>query len=230
MSGDPRPDTLPPLVGGILVGGASRRMAAPKALLQLQGETFLERIARVLGSVVPELLLFGSGAGLPPALAGFAVVPDDPRARGPLAGLLAAFEERPGAAWLMLSCDQPLLSTAALAWLAAGRRHDRIAVLPRLDPLRVDPFPGIFEPACREALSVLASATERGPGEADRRTGSLQPLVRIPGVHVAPVPPALAAEFLGANTPSELALLRSRAALLGARDGGGGEPGGRRRG
>lgn len=213
MSGDRLPDPLPPLLGGILVGGASRRMATAKALLVLEGKTFVERIAQALAAVVPELCLFGSGVELPAALAKLDVVPDDRRASGPLAALLAAFEHRPGAAWLMLSCDQPLLSTEALVWLVAERRPDRIAVLPRLQPARIEPFPGIYEPGCRPALAMLAGVaapSDAASGPAERRPGSLQPLARFPGVHTANVPPALAADFLGANTPQELAALRSR--------------------
>ncbi len=84
------------------------------------------------------------------------MIDDLPGACGPLAGVLAAFAARPGAAWLIVTCDQPLLQTATLAWLIARRRIDRIAVLPRLVPGRIEPFPGIYEPGCRAALAAIA--------------------------------------------------------------------------
>jgi molybdopterin-guanine dinucleotide biosynthesis protein A len=185
---------LPPLVGGILVGGSSRRMGTAKALLDWEGESFIERIARTLSSVVPEIALLGIAAGLPVGVGTLPLIPDQAGAQGPLAGLLGAFAARPEAAWLVLTCDQPRLSSVALDWLIGERRADRIAVLPRLSPRRVEPFPAIYEPHCRRALQALA-----GPG----RTSSLQPLADRDRVHVVPVPPALAEEFRGVNTPAE---------------------------
>lgn len=201
MTAERQPGPLPPLLGGILIGGASRRMGAAKALLDWGGSTFIERIAGVLAQVVPEICLFGAGIELPAPLARHAVVEDAAGVRGPLAGLLAAGARRPGAAWLMLSCDQPLVTAAALRWLIGGRRTGRIAVLPRLVSGRIEPFPGIYEPECRAALLELA-AGERG---------SLQPLAALPAVHVARVPGAIAGELCGANSPEELAVLRARA-------------------
>ncbi len=62
MPGDRLTPMLPPLVGGILIGGASRRMGRPKALLEWEGVTFLERIAAALQAVVPEIVLLGADA------------------------------------------------------------------------------------------------------------------------------------------------------------------------
>ncbi len=190
---------LPPLVGGILVGGGSRRMGSPKALLEWQGESFVERIAGALATAVEEVVLLGSETGLPVTAARLPVVADTAGVRGPLAGLLAAFAARPGAAWLIASCDQPLVDAALLAWLVAERRQGRIAVLPRLAPDRIEPFPGVYEPACRATLAALAGPRERA---------SLQPLAAVPGVHLAQVPARLAGALRGANTPAELADLR----------------------
>lgn len=190
---------LPPLVGGILVGGGSRRMGSAKALLEWAGESFAERIARVLAGVVPELALLGCGADLPAKLAGLPRIADRSEVQGPLAGLLGAFAARPAAAWLVLTCDQPLLSRALLAWLIGERRAGCIAVLPRLAPGRIEPFPGIYEPACLPALAALTGAGRRG---------SLQPLAELAPVRVVPVPAALAGELRGVNTPEEWAALR----------------------
>lgn len=190
---------LPPLVGGILIGGSSRRMGSAKALLEWQGETFVERIAGTLAAVVPEILLLGVGLELPPTLARRERVADAAGVRGPLAGLLAAFAARPGVAWLVLSCDQPLVSPTTLTWLIGERRPGRIAVLPRLQPGRIEPFPGLFEPSCLPALSALA-----GPG----MQGGLQPLGELAEVRIVPVPPRFAGDLRGVNTPAEWAELR----------------------
>jgi len=212
MSFDRQPDRLPPLLGGILIGGASRRMGTAKALLEWEGETFVERIARVLAAVVPELFLFGSGVQMPARLAKYAVVPDPGGVGGPLAGLLAAFSTRPDAAWLMVACDQPLLSPAVLARLIAARRAHRIAVLPRLGPARIEPLPGIYEPGSRPALATLAASAA---GAAPGRGSSLQALAALPAVRILEVPSRLVAAFAGANSPEELASLLRRAGHAG---------------
>lgn len=200
---DPRQcEALPPLVGGILIGGGSRRMGSAKALLQLQGGSFVERIAGALAAVVPEVALLGCASELPAKVAAFPAVADAAGVGGPLAGLLGAFAARPDAAWLILTCDQPLISAATLEWLVGERRADRIAVLPRLTPGRIEPFPGIYEPGCRSALARLAAPSAGG---------SLQPLVGVEGVRVVAVPARLAGEFRGVNTPEELADLRRHA-------------------
>ena len=204
MPGDGRSTALPPLLGGILIGGGSRRMGSPKVLLEWAGTTFVERIATALQSVVPEIVLLGSGSGLPASVAHHLRVADRPGTQGPIAGLLAAFAARPGAAWLILSCDQPLVGAATLEWLIGERRPGRIAVLSRRTPDRIEPFPGIYEPGCRSVLSELA---------APERRGSLQPLAGVAGVHLLAVPEPLAGELCGVNTPEELADLRGRSAL-----------------
>ncbi len=220
MSGARDSEALPPLVGGILVGGASRRMGSAKALLEWHGETFVERIMAALTTVVPEVALLGGAPDLPPRLAGLRVIGDLPGAQGPLAGLLAAFAARPDTAWLIVTCDQPLLSAATLEWLIGERRVDRIAVLPRLVPWRIEPFPGIYEPGCRAALAALAESAASaataatGPGAsstAPGRGGSLQPLAGLADVCIAPVPPALRGALRGVNTPAEWVALQRRA-------------------
>ena len=214
MTGARAREALPPLVGGILVGGASRRMGSAKALLEWHGETFVERITTVLTTVVPEVVLLGSPPALPPALAGLQVIDDLPGACGPLAGVLAAIAARPGAAWLIVTCDQPLLQTATLAWLIARRQIDRIAVLPRLVPGRIEPFPGIYEPGCRAALAAIAgraAGLANAAGAGRGRGGSLQPLAGLADVRIAPVPRALRGALRGVNTAAEWAALRRQA-------------------
>jgi molybdopterin-guanine dinucleotide biosynthesis protein A len=194
MRRDRQSGELAPLVGGILVGGQSQRMGRAKALLEWRGSTFVERIADRLAAVVPEVVLLGSAACLPSRIAALPTIADAPGVRGPLAGLLAAFALRPDSAWLVLTCDQPCLTPATLNWLIAGRRRDRLAVLPRLVPARIEPFPGIYEPGCRPALATLATSEARG---------SLQPLAGLAGAAIVEVPAALAAELRGINTPEE---------------------------
>jgi molybdopterin-guanine dinucleotide biosynthesis protein A len=188
-----RAQSLPPLVAGLLVGGASRRFGRPKALEPWDDRAFAERVAAALEAVAGELVLLGAGP-VPASLAGRARLADAPEAAGPLAGLLAALRARRDRAWLVAACDQPMLTVAACRWLAGERTVGRIAVLPRAAADRVHPFPAIYEPAMLDVLEALAAGGDL----------SLQPLGRRPDV-AAPVPPpgiaAALADFDEAPAP-----------------------------
>ncbi|MGA3188002.1 MAG: nucleotidyltransferase family protein [Bryobacteraceae bacterium] len=84
--------------GIILAAGASSRMGTPKALLDYQGETFLDRLIRVLGTVCDPLIvaLGYHAAEIRAAARGRAqfVVNPDP-ARGQLSSLQTALAEVP---------------------------------------------------------------------------------------------------------------------------------------
>ncbi len=184
------------LHGGILVGGASRRMGTAKALLVRDGETFFERVARALAPVVERTVVLGRGA-LPPGAERFVRLDDDAAAPGPLGGLLAAFDSAPAAAWIITPCDLPLLTAEALHWLAAQRTPHHWAVLPRLAHGRVEPLAALYEPAAAPHLRALAASGRF----------TLQPLAELAGV-LTPTPPAeLAHCWRNVNTPAELAWL-----------------------
>lgn len=194
------PDSaLAPLVGGILVGGASRRFGSAKALVPLAGRTFAEHVAVALAAAADEIFLLGDGP-VPSSLAALPQLPDAAGVVGPLAGILAALAARPDRAWLVAACDQPYLTPEACRWLAGERRTGALAVLPRLGAGGVEPFPGIYEPACRGALTALA---------AGGRT-SLQPLAGIAGVRLVAVPSPLAAALVDVDRPEELPRAASR--------------------
>jgi len=79
----------------ILAAGASRRMGSPKALLEYQGQTFLNRLIRVLGEVCdPVIAVLGYHAEIIRAQAigsvQFVVNPDPDR--GQLSSLQTGLE------------------------------------------------------------------------------------------------------------------------------------------
>src|SRR5205823_6852506 len=53
------------LTGVVLVGGASTRFGSPKALAEVEGETFLARAKRVLQEACDEVLVVGKAGELP---------------------------------------------------------------------------------------------------------------------------------------------------------------------
>jgi len=99
--------------GIILCGGRSTRMGMAKATLPFGPETMLARVVRLLGEVVPRMVVVAAPQQELPALPADVVVARDRReGRGPLealaAGLSAAQQAGIDAAYAT-SCDVPLL-------------------------------------------------------------------------------------------------------------------------
>lgn len=120
------------VVCGILVGGLSRRMGRPKALIPIGGTTLLERSALISGSVISDIVLLGQPSfDLPDALSALAIIDDDPAGRGPIGGLAGFFKAKPGCDCLLLACDMPGLDAELLRQLITTADEDADAVVPR---------------------------------------------------------------------------------------------------
>jgi molybdopterin-guanine dinucleotide biosynthesis protein A len=193
--GDADPHRPRPVHGGLLIGGASRRMGRPKALLTPGGGPSLaQRAASALSSCVDEVWLLGDGP-VPAALAGLPRLADAAGVPGPLAGLLSALRSAPDALWITCPCDLPAVHPDAVAWLRAEARPDRAAVLPRAAPdAPPEPLFALFAPAALPLLESLVA----GPSPAPRR------LADLPGVAVVDVPPYLAGAWRDADRPEDL--------------------------
>lgn len=120
------------VVCGILVGGKSRRMGRPKAIIPIGGTTLLERTASIAGSVISDIVLLGRPSfDLPDALSALAIIDDDPAGRGPIGGLAGFFKAKPGCDCLLLACDMPGLDAELLRRLITTAVDDADGVVPR---------------------------------------------------------------------------------------------------
>jgi molybdenum cofactor guanylyltransferase len=103
-------------IGGIvLCGGRSTRMGSSKALLPFGRETMLQRVIRLLGTVVsPIVAVAAPGQELPDLPSSVVVTRDEREERGPLEGLRAGLKALPAGvdAAYVTSCDVPLLVPA----------------------------------------------------------------------------------------------------------------------
>jgi len=104
------------IYGLLLVGGESRRMGSDKALLSYDGKsTQLERTAALLQSVCSRVFISQRAEQPLPTPKGTDAIFDSvDEVRGPLRGILSAMRMHPDAHWLVLACDLPHLTTAAL--------------------------------------------------------------------------------------------------------------------
>ena len=177
----------------ILIGGKSSRMGCPKSLLEFGRLSLLEKIAAAADEVASEVVLVGDGP-VPAVLAGKKRLPDVPGIAGPLAGILAAFRWRPGAAWIVLSCDLPFVSGDALRWLLEQRRPDCLGVLPCLDsPETPEPLLAVYAPSARTAIEEAARRGER----------SIRRILSREAVLTPKVPKHLRRAWTNVNTPQE---------------------------
>ena len=126
-------------VGGIvLCGGKSTRMGVPKATLPFGDETMLQRVVRLLGTVVSPIVVVAARDQSLPALPDTVIVTRDERdAKGPLEGIRAGLSALPtpiDAAYIT-SCDVPLLVPAFVERMIELMDDHDIAVM------EIDGFP-----------------------------------------------------------------------------------------
>lgn len=109
------PESKISVAGIVLAGGKSTRMGLPKATLPFGPELMLQRVVRLLSSVVQPIVVVAAPAQeLPPLPSGVLIARDEREARGPLEGLsagLAAIAPHSDVAYAT-SCDVPLLQPA----------------------------------------------------------------------------------------------------------------------
>jgi molybdenum cofactor guanylyltransferase len=153
-----------PLYGLVLAGGESRRMGQDKAALHYHGKSQLRSAFDLLSSVCEHTFIsVRSSQCAEPTRAALPQIVD--RAGiGPLAGIGAALEAKQDAAWLILACDLPFLSRAALTHLISRREPTRIATAYRstLDGLP-EPLSAIWEPASRDVVLSWLQDDKRCP-------------------------------------------------------------------
>jgi len=98
--------------GIVLCGGRSTRMGVPKATLPFGPETMLQRVVRLLNTVVdPVVVVSARDQRLPELPANVIKTVDEREQRGPLEGLRAGLKALPASvnAAYVTSCDVPLL-------------------------------------------------------------------------------------------------------------------------
>ena len=141
-----------PLYGLVLAGGQSRRMGRDKALLSHDGETQLDRAMSALAEFTERQFVSArADQADDPERARYPQVVDRYDDMGPVAGILSAMDEYPGADWLVVACDLPNLDRDTLGHLVENRLAD--------DPFTAfrSTHDGLPEPLC----AIYASGSER---------------------------------------------------------------------
>jgi molybdenum cofactor guanylyltransferase len=186
---------VPRLLGLVLAGGSSSRMKRDKAALEYRGRTQLDRTLELARRHVSQVFVSVRGAQTADAeRARHALIVDSVAGEGPMVGIRSAFAAHPDAAWLVLACDLPFLSDAALEQLLIARDPAMSATAFRSahDGLP-EPLCAIWEPKAAEEL-----AAHQAGGSACPRKFMMRHAVKL-------LEPEDRAALDNVNTPEEYA-------------------------
>ena len=150
-----------PVFGLILAGGLSSRMQRDKAALLYGGRSQLDRAFELASRhTLKTFVSIRPGQIGDPVRAHRPVIVDSVLGEGPVVGIRSALAAYPYASWLVLACDLPFLSDAALELLLRERDPAGLATAYRsAHDGQPEPLCAIWEPT---AALPLAEYQETG--------------------------------------------------------------------
>lgn len=148
----------------ILAGGRSSRMGCPKDEVVLAGcVTMLGRVLKAVRPLGLNIYLSTSNAPSPAhAATGLPLVSDATPGEGPLAAIGHAFAVLPAQGFLVVCCDQPLLTTALLQRLLDARNNTP-TFFSSHEGAPLMPFPGHYPAAMASDIVEALARGERSP-------------------------------------------------------------------
>jgi molybdopterin-guanine dinucleotide biosynthesis protein A len=155
----------PVLFGLVLAGGASTRMGRDKAALAYHGRSQLEWTFELLSEVCAATFVsVRPDQRDEPTRAAFPQLVDSQPGIGPIAGIAAALQQHPKAAWLVVACDLPFITREVLTNLIDQRDPSAIATAYRSahDGLP-EPLCAIWEPSARDPLLAHIASGKQCP-------------------------------------------------------------------
>jgi molybdopterin-guanine dinucleotide biosynthesis protein A len=187
----------------VLAGGRGRRMGeADKGLVLLHGRPLVSWVLECVTPQVDEVLISANRNLDRYQKLGFPVLTDElPDFSGPLAGLHRSLAVVARPLWLCVPCDTPFLPLDLVSRLLAALLDEGADVaVPDLD--------GCLQPAICLGYTHLDAHLKAYLEAGGRRVGEWQSQLKRARVPFSDIKP-----FSNLNTPQELALAASRAAL-----------------
>ncbi|MCW3123983.1 MAG: molybdenum cofactor biosynthesis protein MoaC [Flavipsychrobacter sp.] len=186
----------PVLYGLVLAGGKSVRMGQDKSIMHWHGKEQRYYMADMLQSICTDVFISCRAEQVHEIDPAYKTLTDSYEGSGPLIAILSAFKEKPGAAWMVVACDLPLMDKDTLLYLLQNRNTDCIATTFE-SPFDKHPEPliTIWEPGSYEVLLAHMADGFKCPRKALIRNTER---VRI---LIPPDPKAL----MNANTPEDAA-------------------------
>ncbi len=184
------------ITAGLLVGGHSRRMGRPKALLATaSGLTWLEHVATTAGRASHSVVLVGAFDDVPLRLATVPRIGDAEIGVGPVAGLLSLLEYTTTPWALLLACDMPLLTVDVLETLVA-HTAESAAVVCFGRAGGVHPCCALYRPRLIDTVRAVVQACPNA--------GLHRIIEAVQGVHVLTPTASQTRALTNINTPEEL--------------------------
>lgn len=195
---NPEPETAPtsptPLFGLVLMGGQSTRMGRDKSGIVYHRKPQREHLTELLLPLCKTVYWSVNETQFNSLNYNHLLLDLTPQT-GPLGGLATALQTHPNAAFLVVPCDLPNLSTPTLLTLLEGRNPLAVATaFWDSDHRGPEPLVSIWEPAAGPLLSRFYASGQRSP----RRF-----LVEN-GVHLVESPGGQVFENVNLPTPSSL--------------------------
>ena len=194
------------MVGVILAGGSSRRLAGiPKGLEVVGGKRSIDRVAEALRSVTSATILAANDPEATKWLPGVAVVADRFPGSGGMAGVEAALAA--SADVVVVAWDMPFVSAELIEMIIgeAWRHESQVTVPESKSPYGFEPFCAYYAASVQP---VLADFLRHGGGPARDFLARIPRVHRIPIADVARIgdPERLLLSF---NTPDDLERART---------------------
>ena len=153
------------LNGLILTGGRSTRMGQDKSLLTYHHKPQREHLTDLLRPFC-DTVYWSVNAEQATALpqTDQPIIVDAFDVKGPLNGILSAFQHDPKVAWLVVACDMPLLTHKSLTALVVGRNPEKPATaFYDSDERFPEPLLTIWEPSFAPILRAALVAGTQSP-------------------------------------------------------------------
>lgn len=150
----------------VLCGGESKRMGRAKAWLPFGNELLLQRIVRIVGSVVElTIVVAAPGQVVPPLPKEVRLCRDEAKGRGPLQGLHAGLIEASAAGIdvaFLCSCDAPFLRPALVRRVLDRLELPFAVCVPFLDG-RYHPLAAAYRTGVAEEVGQLLQTDRLRP-------------------------------------------------------------------
>ncbi len=126
----------------ILAGGKSVRMGQDKALLEYQGESFIERICKEFDFFFEKYIARGTNPDC--FIEGWKVMEDIYKDKGPIGGIHAVLSCCAADAMFFATCDMPFLTGKLSKMLCEELKEDVDAVIAVTEDGRKHPLCGVY--------------------------------------------------------------------------------------
>ena len=188
--------------GIVLGGGQSRRMGCDKRRLHWEGEPFLDRVCKLMGTLFDEVLLVTAQEDYDCSHLPVRLVTDKIPQKGSLGGLYTGLMEAKNTLTFVVACDMPFLLKESISRLCLLSHSDVLMV--KL-PKGIQPLHARYSKRCAPIIEQMIQ-------EGDLK---IQNLISRSGLTVKIIEETLFDDidpyrqsFMNINTPADLELAR----------------------